>query len=120
MSPEPSSSRSTSAYNAPTFQVSRRRFLHRCAMAAAATGLPLWFVERQMARAAENPARPSANDRPAVALVGCGGMGKVDANNASHYADIVALCDVDETRLAGAVEQPRRSVDLSRRVQSAK
>ncbi len=74
-------------------------------MAAAATGLPLWFVERQMARAAENPARPSANDRPAVALVGCGGMGKVDANNASHYADIVALCDVDETRLAGAVEQ---------------
>lgn len=72
-------------------------------MLAAATGLPLWFVERQL-RAAEDPVKKlSANDRPGIALIGCGGMGKVDAANASNYGDIVAVCDVDSGRVAEAV-----------------
>jgi predicted dehydrogenase len=86
------------------FNVTRRRFLQNCAVVAAATGLPLWAVEQQAA-AGPQPKRPSPNDRPGIALIGCGGMGKVDANNAAAYGDIVALCDVDENHLAAAVEQ---------------
>lgn len=68
-------------------------------MVAAATGLPLWFVERQLAAAAETPAPklPSPNDRPLIAQIGCGGMGTVDALNASNFGDVVAVCDVDDT-----------------------
>ena len=58
-----------------TFQISRRSFIKRCSLTAAATGLPLWFVERDLARAAEqNTALPtSPNDRPGLALIGCDG-----------------------------------------------
>jgi predicted dehydrogenase len=86
------------------FQVTRRTFLQRCLTVAAATGLPVWFVERQLS-AAEPAAAAAANDRPNVALVGCGGMGRVDASNASAYGNIVAVCDVDAANLARAVEQ---------------
>ena len=34
-----------------SFHISRRSFLRRTTLAAAATGLPLWFVERQLAAA---------------------------------------------------------------------
>jgi hypothetical protein len=40
-----------------SFQISRRSFLNRCALTAAATGLPLWFVERELALAAEPVAK---------------------------------------------------------------
>lgn len=87
------------------FNVSRRSFLKRCTVIAAATGLPHWFVERQLL-AAEMPQKPvSPNDRPGVALIGCGGMGKGDATNASGYGDIVAVCDVDDTHAAEAAEK---------------
>ena len=77
-------------------------FLKRCTLAAAATGLPLWFVERQIA-AAEVPRRPlSANDRPGIALIGCGGQGKGDTINEANHGDIVAVCDVNEARAAEA------------------
>jgi predicted dehydrogenase len=85
------------------FHISRRSFVKRCSVLAAATGLPLWFVERQLL-AAETPARPlSPNNRPRIALVGCGGMGKSDAGNASNHGDIVGVCDVDDTHTAEAV-----------------
>jgi len=89
-----------------TFHVSRRSFLKRCTMLAAATGLPLWFVERQLS-AAEEPANkpPGPNDRPGVALIGCGGQGKNDAKNAVNWGDIVAVCDVDDQHAASAVKQ---------------
>ncbi len=85
----------------PAFQISRRSFIKRCALVAAATGLPLWFVERQLA-AAEVPAAPlpSPNNRPALAQIGCGGMGTVDALNASNFGDVVAIADVDDTHAA--------------------
>ncbi len=78
------------------FHVSRRVFVKRCATVAAMTGLPLWFVERRLVAAAE-PAKkkPSPNDRPGVALIGCGGQGTGDAKNAANWGDIVAVCDVD-------------------------
>lgn len=83
------------------FQISRRSFISNCAAAAAATGLPLWFVERELAEAADQPtpARPAPNDRPGLALIGCGGQGSGDLQGASRFGDVVALCDVKENQL---------------------
>lgn len=90
---------------APSFYISRRTFLQRCGLLAAATGLPLWFVERQQLLAAEPTKALTPNDRPGIALVGCGGMGKADAANASRYGQIVAVCDVDESHASAAATQ---------------
>jgi len=88
------------------FQISRRSFIKRCAITATATGLPLWFIEREFAVAAESPAQVlSPNDRPGVALVGAGGMGRADAGNASRFGDILAVCDVDANHVAQAVQR---------------
>jgi predicted dehydrogenase len=80
------------------FQFSRRSFLRSCAATAAATGLPFWFVNREMSEAAEQaaPKLPSANDRPGIALIGCGGQGTGDLGAASKFGNVVALCDVKE------------------------
>src|SRR5208337_3622542 len=87
------------------FNISRRSFLKTCSLTAAAAGLPGWFVERELATAGANPRPLSANDRPGIALVGCGGMGRGDATNASRFGDILALCDVDEKHVNQAAEQ---------------
>jgi myo-inositol 2-dehydrogenase / D-chiro-inositol 1-dehydrogenase len=87
------------------FQISRRSFLKTCSAAAAATGLPLWFIEREMAAAAPAPRPLGPNDRPGIALVGCGGMGRGDAQNASRFGDLVAVCDVDEGHAEAAAKQ---------------
>ncbi len=85
--------------------LSRRAFLKRCSLMAAASGLPLWLMERELA-AAEGPApTKSPNNRPGIALVGCGSMGQGDAGNASQYGDIVALCDVDQRHLSSAAQR---------------
>lgn len=89
----------------PSFQISRRSFLKNCALTAAATGLPSWFVERERCAATATQKPLSANDRPGIALVGCGGMGRGDAANASRFGDIIALCDVDRSHLEAAAKQ---------------
>jgi predicted dehydrogenase len=83
--------------------LSRRSFLKSCSLAAAAGGLPAWFVERQLSAAPAQPLSP--NDRPGIGLVGCGGMGRVDAGLASRFGDIVAVCDVDESHADQAARQ---------------
>ena len=88
-----------------SFNISRRAFLQRCGLIATATGLPLWFVERQQLMAAEPTKALSPNDRPGVALIGCGGMGKADATNATRFGNVVAVCDVDESHAAAAAAQ---------------
>ena len=89
-----------------SFQISRRSFIARCSATAAATGLPLWFVQRELAQAAE-PAKKtlSPNDRPAIALIGCGGQGSGDASNALRFGDVVAVCDVDKKHVERAVQR---------------
>jgi len=89
------------------FNVSRRAFLKRCLAVAAATGVPLWFVEQKLAAAEESkaPKKRSANALPGIALIGCGGMGKGDATNASNYGEILAVCDVDENHAREAQEK---------------
>lgn len=88
-----------------SFQISRRSFIRRCSATAVATGLPLWFVERELAQAAE-PVKPLApNDRPGIALIGCGGQGSSDAVNAARFGDVVAVCDVDQNHVDEAVKK---------------
>jgi len=87
------------------FQISRRKFIQRVATLAALTGLPGWFVERQLLSAAEVPKVPAPNDRPGLALIGCGGMGSWDAVLASEFGDVIAVCDVDADHLAAAVQK---------------
>ncbi len=77
----------------------RRSFLQTAAAATAATSLPNWYLNELAQSAA---AAPVAGDQPAIALIGCGGMGKADAKNASRFGRIVAVCDVDDSQLAEA------------------
>ncbi len=87
-----------------SFSISRRSFLKRCSLAGAASGLPAWFIERDLAEAA--PTRTlSPNDRPGIALVGCGGQGRADASLAKRHGDIVAVCDVDAKHADAAAQQ---------------
>jgi predicted dehydrogenase len=87
------------------FFISRRSFLKRCSLAAAATGLPAWFIERDLADAAQIP-EIAPNDRIALALIGCGGQGRGDANYARQRgAEILAVCDVDDNHADAAVKQ---------------
>jgi predicted dehydrogenase len=93
-----------------TFHISRRSFVKRCAATAAATGLPLWFVEREMAaEQAVAPPSTSPNERPGIGWIGCGGQGGSDAGAASQSGDIVAVCDVDDKHAASALQRYTRN-----------
>ena len=58
-------------------------------------------MERELAQAAEQstPPLPAPNDRPNIGLIGCGGMGTGDGQNAARHGNLVAICDVDESHL---------------------
>ncbi len=88
-----------------SFHITRRSFLRRCSLAATASGLPLWFVQRELAAADAVKSVTSPNDRPGIALIGCGGMGQGDARNASRFGDIVAVCDVDRSHAEDAARR---------------
>ena len=75
----------------------RRSFLKTAAAVAAASTLPNWFLEELA-----TPVAHAADDQPAIALVGCGGMGRGDARNASRFGRVVAVCDVDDNQIAEA------------------
>ena len=78
---------------------SRRAFLHDSgALAAAVT---LGGLARRPARA---QAAPSANDRPRLALIGCGGRGRFVIRTMVEDcgADCVCLCDLSDARLEQA------------------
>lgn len=82
-----------------TAVASRRTFIKSASLATASTFLlPGWYKEEALA-APQTVEIKSPNARPRVALVGCGGMGRYDARLASKFADVVALCDVDQNRL---------------------
>jgi predicted dehydrogenase len=72
----------------------RRSFLRRSVALSVGAGLPAWFGEQLQAQA--EPAKPpTPNDRPNVALIGCGGRGMGIAAEAAKLGTIVAVCDVD-------------------------
>lgn len=89
---------------------SRRGFLKGVTLAAAATGLPAWFIEENRSMA-QTPQPKSPNDKPGVLLIGCGGQGRGDAKSASRFGNIVAVCDVDAKHAADAAfEHPGAKV----------
>ena len=77
-----------------TSQITRRRFINSTATAAAG-GLGV-FSGASLARS------DSPNERPAIALIGCGGRGIGDGSGALRYGDMVAVCDVDTAHSARA------------------
>ena len=81
--------------------LSRRRMMKSAGLAALAATLPRWFVEETL-DAAELKAPLSANDKPNVALIGCGGRGRADAHESTAYGNIVAVCDVFDRHAQGA------------------
>jgi predicted dehydrogenase len=87
------------------FYISRRLFLQKCSLAAAATGLPLWFVQRDLAAAEVAKTSTSLNDRPGIGLIGCGGQGQGDCWNAANHGDVIAVCDVDDKYASEAVQK---------------
>ena len=87
-----------------SFNISRRAFVRRCGLIAAMTGLPLWFIARQQLAAQDVAKLPTPNDRPGIALIGCGGQGKGDARKASAFGEILAVCDVDSNHAAAAAK----------------
>src|SRR5450432_2956758 len=78
---------------------SRRSFLK----GAAAAALPAWFVEAERARAQQQPST-SPNEKPNVALIGCGGRGSGDIRDAGKFGNVVALCDVDESHFGNLLK----------------
>ncbi len=95
---------------AAPFHISRRNFLRRVGAVAAFTGLPAWFVERHQLQAAETEPTStptSANDKPGIALIGCGGMGTWDGQNAGNHGNLLAVCDVDISHAEAAVKKYR-------------
>ena len=90
--------------NPQPFQINRRRFLKATAALSAATGVPGWFLEQDLAQAAA-PKPLSANDKPGIALVGCGGQGRGDCNGARRFGEVIAVCDVDKNQAGAAAKQ---------------
>ncbi len=87
-----------------SFQISRRTFVKSCAATAAATGLPGWFLERDQALAAPAPKPLAPNDRPGIALIGCGGRGSGDGRDSTRFGEMLAVCDVDEAHAQSAAK----------------
>ena len=81
-----------------TSHLTRRRFLTR----TAATAAGLWIGAPQILRAQTGL---SANDRLNIGFIGTAGQAGFSIGNLKGIANVAALCDVDETKLAKAKEQ---------------
>lgn len=79
---------------------SRRDFLKLSGAAAAAAGLPLWFVEECEGQQEARVSASSPSETVRLGLIGCGGQGRGDARNAQRYGKVVAVCDVDARHVA--------------------
>ena len=88
----------------PSF--SRRDFISGCGATAALVGLSACGTSPSLRAPAPLAAKKlGPNDRPGIALIGCGGQGTNDALTAAGYGNVVAVCDVDETHAAAAAQK---------------
>jgi predicted dehydrogenase len=78
-----------------TNRTNRRHFLK----SSAAASVGFWVAGRQTW--ADELASKSPNERINVACIGIGGKGDSDSIEVAKHADLVAICDVDDNRLAG-------------------
>lgn len=74
----------------------RRRFLKKAGVATAG----FWVAGGVSSIAKESP-----NERLRMASIGIGGKGDSDSKDAARHGDMVAVCDVDKNRLAGALRR---------------
>ena len=84
--------------------ISRRGFLKSGTLA----GIGFWVAAGTTSRA-----QISVNDQIAVAGIGIGGKGGGDIANASKWGKVVAVCDIDRGRLAGAVKRYEGAKDYT-------
>lgn len=85
---------------------SRRDFISGCGATAALVGLSACSTPPGTRAPAPLAAKKlGPNDRPGIALIGCGGQGTNDALTAAGYGNVVAVCDVDETHAAAAAQK---------------
>ncbi|HUY89933.1 MAG TPA: Gfo/Idh/MocA family oxidoreductase [Pirellulales bacterium] len=74
----------------------RRRFLQGASLA----GIGFWAAGRRDEAFADSP-----NERINIACIGVGGKGSSDTDQAGNYGNIVAICDIDDQRLAAKAEK---------------
>jgi len=79
-------------------QFTRRQFVQTSAGLAALASNPYWMTSRLLAQEAKN-------ERPLIGAIGLGGQGTGDAQRASKYGDIVAVCDVQRQHAERAKEK---------------
>jgi predicted dehydrogenase len=72
---------------------SRRDFLKTAALA----GMGVWMADGSLAQPSKSP-----NEQIHFACIGVGGKGQGDSNNAGKFGKVVAICDVDDMKLAEA------------------
>jgi predicted dehydrogenase len=77
-------------------RTNRRRFLQGVSLA----GVGVWTLGRR-----DNLFADSPNERINIACIGVGGKGSSDTDHAGNHGNIVALCDIDEQRLAAKAEK---------------
>src|SRR4051812_19921899 len=96
--------RASSCRGIPTMtpRSTRRGFLRRASLVGMATSLPAWFLEESEPAAA---ATLAANNKPGIALIGCGGRGRAVAGQAVQHGAMVACCDLDDAHLGEAKKQ---------------
>jgi predicted dehydrogenase len=90
--------------NHPSSRRSRRDFLKSAAVLGAAGSLPLGLHDAFAQDPAKTPEpekpKPKIGDGIRIGLIGCGGQGTGDLQNAARLgATVTALCDVDESHL---------------------
>ena len=54
--------------------------------------------------AASDPKPPGPNDRPGIALIGCGGRGTGVGHEAARFGEMLAVCDVDQSHAEAAAK----------------
>src|SRR5262245_25682686 len=89
-------------------KIARRSFLRSAAAMTAATTLPAWFLAECGVSTVAQERRSgdsSPNDKPGIALIGCGGRGRAVASQAATHGNLVAFCDVDGSRFGEAKKQ---------------
>ena len=75
---------------------SRRRFLQTSAVAAAG----YWVAGGVQAQESKSP-----NEKIQFACIGIGGKGSSDTSDAGHNGEVIAVCDIDDNRLQGALKR---------------
>src|SRR6186713_138900 len=98
-------------------KLSRRRFI--AGSTAAASGL---LLSGPFSARAANPRRVSPNEKLNIGIIGAGGKGAENINGVASE-NIVAICDVDETRAAEAFKKlpdARRYKDFRKMLESEK